>query len=124
MATTMGVTLAWGENATLGNTLDIVDFPDLGGGPERVDITTLSDTAQVGLKGVEAIGALPFTANYTKDEYDRVKLDANKPLYYGLKIDDTKTFTWQGSHIVYVTGGGVNDPVRMRVVIAPTSRPI
>lgn len=120
---TIGVQLHWGVEDTVTSDIEIRDFPDLGGAPEKVDITTLSDAKQVGLKGIEAIGALTFTANYTKDEYDRVKTDAGKTLFYSLRFSATEGFNWKGSHTVYVTGAGVNDPVQMKIVIAPTTRP-
>jgi len=42
---TQGVTLKWGTSATsLSKVVDIKDFPDLGGAPEVLETTTLSDT--------------------------------------------------------------------------------
>ena len=124
MATTIGVKLHWGATSALGESIDIVDFPDLGGSPEMVDATTLSDTKRKGIKGIDTIGALPFTSNYTKADYSQVSSDAGVPLYYSLKLNDEEQFTWQGAHQVYVTGAGVNEVVRMKITVVPSTQPV
>ena len=124
MATTMGVKLHWGATPALNKSIEIVDFPDLGGSPEMVDVTTLSDTKRKGIKGIDTIGALTFTSNYTKADYARLVIDAGVPLYYSLKLNDEEQFTWQGTHQVYVTGAGVNEVVRMKIVVVPSTRPV
>lgn len=104
------------------DSIDIIDFPDLGGAPENIDVTTLTDTKQVGIKGIDSSGALVFTANYTKIDYNTVKTAASTAKYYSLVLGSGDKFTWQGSHSVYVTGAGVNEPVQMKIVIAPITQ--
>lgn len=53
--------------------VDIKDFPDLGGAPEMLETTTLSDGAQTYIPGIQSQEALEFTANYTKDDFDTLK---------------------------------------------------
>ena len=44
--------------------IDIKDFPDLGGAPEMLETTTLSDKMQTYIPGIQNIDALEFSSNY------------------------------------------------------------
>ncbi len=124
---TYGVTLKWGTSPeALSKKIDIKDFPDLGGAPELLETTTLSDAAQTFINGIQTLSAMEFTANYTKADYEAVLADANKELYYALEFGNAGSegiFEWQGEHDVWVTGAGVNAPVEMRISIAPSTKP-
>lgn len=108
---------------------DIKDFPDLGGDPEMLETTTLSDAAQTYIKGIQSMDALTFTANYDKTEYKKIKaLDDGKQHYFQVKFGvgtadtaDDSIFEWQGQLTVYVTGAGVNEVVEMVIVISPST---
>lgn len=122
---TCNITLKSGTTPTaLEKLVDIKDFPDLGGAPELLETTTLSDCSQTFINGVQSVNALEFTANYTKEDYLRVKADEGKDLYYALefgKDGEHGIFEWQGQHSVWVTGGGVNEVVEMVIQIAPST---
>ena len=45
--------------------IDIKEFPDLGGTPEMLETTTLSDRMQTYIPGIQSLDALEFTSNYT-----------------------------------------------------------
>jgi hypothetical protein len=124
---TYGVTLKWGKtSAALTKVIDIKNFPDLGGAPEVLETTTLSDETQTFIIGIQSADAMAFTANYTKDDYTAVKADAGKDLYYSLEFGDDGDegiFEWQGQHSVYVTGADVNGVVEMVITIAPSTKP-
>jgi len=124
---TYGVTLKWGEaSASLTKVIDIKNFPNLGGAPELLETTTLSDEMQTFIVGIQSADAMEFTANYTKDDYTAVEDDANKELYYSLEFGDEGdegVFEWQGEHSVYVTGADVNGVVEMVITIAPSTKP-
>lgn len=124
---TYGVTLKWGTSAeTLTKAIDIKDFPDLGGAPELLETTTLSDAAQTYINGIQSMSAMEFTANYTKSDYEAVLADANKKLYYALEFGTNGSegiFEWQGEHDVWVTGAGVNAVTEMKISIAPSTKP-
>lgn len=108
---------------------DIKDFPDLGGDPEMLETTTLSDAAQTYIKGIQSMDAMTFTANYDKEEYRAIKaLDDGKNHYFQLKFGvgttettDDSIFEWQGQITVYANGGGVNEVVEMTIVISPST---
>ncbi|HHZ02043.1 MAG TPA: phage tail protein, partial [Tissierellia bacterium] len=74
---TQGVTLKWGTSPeSLNKKIDIKNFPDLGGAPEMLETTTLSDDTQTYILGIQSLDALEFTANYTKEDFEAVLADA------------------------------------------------
>jgi hypothetical protein len=125
---TYGVTLKWGTDAlTMTKEIDIKDFPDLGGAPELLETTTLSDAAQTYINGIQSLSAMEFTANYTKADYTAVEADANTPLFYSLEFGEAGAegiFEWQGEHAVWVVGAGTNAVTEMKISIAPSTKPI
>lgn len=124
---TQGVTLKWGTSATsLSKVVDVKDFPDLGGAPEVLETTTLSDDIQTYIMGIQGSDMMEFTCNYTKDDFDEVMKDANKELYYALEFGDKGDegiFEWQGQHTAWVVGAGVNAVTEFKIGIAPSTRP-
>lgn len=132
---TYGTYLMYKESGAYVKLLDIKDFPDLGGVPEMIETTTLSDSAQTFITGIQSGEAKSFTANYTSAAYNTVKGletagdELDFAVYFGHTIsgstatptgDDGK-FEFKGTISVYVTGGGVNDPIEMVVTIAPST---
>jgi hypothetical protein len=124
---TYGVTLKWGaSSASLDKVIDIKNFPDLGGAPELIETTTLSDSAQTYIQGIQSMDAMEFRANYTKEDFEAVEADANTSLYYALEFGEDGSegvFEWQGEHTVWVTGADVNGVVEMVISIAPSTKP-
>lgn len=113
--------------------VDIKDFPDLGGAPEMLETTTLSDGAQTYIPGIQSQEALEFTANYTKSDFEALKKLEDKELelavwFGGTEAAGTVTptgsdgkFEFKGRLSVFVTGGGVNEVVGMTISIAPST---
>jgi hypothetical protein len=122
---TYGITLmhkATGETYT--KLVDIKDFPDLGGAPEMLETTTLSDSMQTYIEGIQSSDALEFTANYTKEDYTKCTALKGKKesfaVYFGAEGIDGK-FEFDGYLSARVNGGGVNEVVGMTISIAPAS---
>lgn len=124
---TYGVTLKWGATeAALTKTVDIKDFPDLGGAPEMLETTTLSDDIQTYILGIQGSDMLEFTANYTKTVYQAVLDDAGKDMFYALEFGNEGSegiFEWQGQHSAWPVGGGANAVVEFKIGIAPFTKP-
>jgi len=115
-------TLKWGETAdSVAKVIDIKDFPDLMGEPNMLETTTLSDGAQTYIPGIKSMDSLAFTFNYTKADFDKVKADEGKPLYYELAFSDGSAFVWQGSHTATLAGKGVDEVIEAGVSIAPST---
>jgi hypothetical protein len=113
--------------------IDIKDFPDLGGAPEMLETTTLSDKMQTYIPGIQSLDALEFTANYTKKDYTALKALEGKEESYavwfggtddGSVLTPTGTdgkFEFKGQLSAFPVGGGVNEVVEMTVTIAPST---
>lgn len=114
--------------------IDIKDFPDLGGAPEMLETTTLSDKMQTYIPGIQSLDALAFTANYTKDDFTKLKALEGQEKEFAVwfggteSIDGTLTpdgsdgkFEFKGQLSAFPVGGGVNEVVDMTVTIAPST---
>ena len=113
--------------------IDITSFPDLGGAPEMLETTTLSDKAQTFINGVESRDAMEFECNYTKEDYTKLKALEGKEGEFSIWMGGTESagvvtptgsdgkYDFKGYPSVYVNGGGVNEVVKMTISIAPSS---
>ena len=113
-----------GTGSTYTKLVDIKDFPDLGGAPEMLETTTLSNSMQTYIEGIQSADALEFTANYTKDDYDTLVALKSKKESYAVFFGDAGkdgTFYFDGYLSVRVNGGGVNEVVGMTISIAPAT---
>ena len=123
---TYGISLMYksGESAEYAKLIDIKDFPDLGGSPEMLETTTLSDSMQTYIEGVQSSDALEFTANYTKEDYatcnDLKGKKESYAVYFGEEGVNGK-FEFDGYLSARVNGGGVNEVVGMTISIAPAT---
>jgi hypothetical protein len=126
---TYGITLMKGTKGTgtaitYAKLVDIKDFPDLGGAPEMIEVTTLSDSMQVYIEGIQSADALEFTANYTKADYETLTAlkSTQTPfaVYFGTDGSEGK-YAFEGYLSVRINGGGVNEAVGMTISIAPAT---
>lgn len=113
--------------------VDIKEFPDLGGEPELLETTTLTDGAQTFIPGIQQLDSMTFTANYTKTDYTTLKgLEGSEKSYavwFGGTVSGTTVtptgsdgkFEFDGQLSVYANGGGVNEVVNMSITIAPST---
>lgn len=103
--------------------LDIKSFPDLGGAPEQIETTTLSDGARTYIAGIQDQQALEFTANFTVADFEAVNA-LNTETVFWLEFGASGAggiFTWKGTAVAYVNGAGVNEVVEMTVVVTPST---
>lgn len=113
--------------------VDIKDFPDLGGSPEMLETTTLSDKMQTYIPGIQNLDALEFTANYTKTDFSALKALEGQELDLAVWFGGTEEgnvltptgsdgkFEFKGQLSVFPVGGGVNEVVDMTITIAPST---
>ena len=113
--------------------VDIKSFPDLGGSPELIETTTLSDPMTTNIMGIQSLDALEFECNYTKTDYTKLKALEGKTNDYAVWLggeDASGTitpsgadgkFAFKGQLSVFVNGGGVNEVVNMTVSIAAST---
>jgi hypothetical protein len=123
---TYGISLMYKESTgdTYTKLIDIKDFPDLGGTPEMLETTTLSDNMQTYIPGIQSLDALEFTANYTLTDFKKIKAmegkDTSFAVWFGAEGADGK-FEFKGQISAFPVGGGVNEVVSMTISIAPST---
>lgn len=122
-----------GEEKTWNKLTDIKDFPDLGGAPEMLDTTTLSDKSHTYIPGIQENEAMSFTTNYSKAAFDKLYALRGSLHGYAVWLGGTETsgtltptgdqgkYAFGGYLDVYVNGTGVNEVVDMTITIAPTT---
>ena len=113
--------------------VDIKSYPDLGGTPELLEATTLSDPVTVNIQGIQSLDALEFECNYTLEEYTKLKamegVDKEFAVWLGgsnsgnsvTPTGEDGKFEFGGQLAVFVTGGGVNEVRGMTVSIAAST---
>lgn len=121
------------KEASYEKLIDIKDFPDLGGAPEMLETTTLSDRMQTYIPGIQSLDALEFTANYTKEDFMKLKALEGVEHEYAVWFGGTEAanvltptgtdgkFEFKGQLSAFPVGGGVNEVVGMTVTIAPST---
>lgn len=111
------------ETPSWDDVCDIKDFPDLGGSPELLETTTLSDSSKAYIAGIKDQQALEFTANYDEDDMDAIALLTGTKkfqLWFGTNGASGK-FAFSGTISTYVVGAGVNEVVDMKIVVVPST---
>ena len=130
---TYKVFLMMKKDAAYEKLVDIKDFPDLGGSPEMLETTTLSDKMQTYIPGIQNLDALEFTANYTKTDFAKLKeldgVEHDFAVWFGgteeanvlTPTGSDGKFEFKGQLSVFPVGGGVNEVVDMTITIAPST---
>lgn len=109
--------------------IDITSIPDLGGAPDQIDVTTLSDLQTRNINGIQSVSALEFGAWYDKDKYaelqaiaeaDQAKTQDELDTYQVWFGDNGVhgIFEWQGKLSVYVGAVESNAAVPMTLTIS------
>lgn len=112
------------SGSTYSKLIDIKEFPDIGGDPEMLETTTLSDKMQTYIMGIQSADAMEFVANYTAADYAKIDAIAGQTKSFGIYFGDEGAegkFTFDGQASVRVNGGGVNEVVEMTISIAPST---
>ena len=121
------------KDSTYEKLVDIKDFPDLGGAPEMLETTTLSDGMQTNIPGIQSLDALQFNCNYDKADYTKLKAmegtEHDFAVWFGgdeaggtvKPTGDDGKFAFKGQLSVYVTGEGTNAVRGMTVSIASST---
>ena len=122
-----------GANSAWAKLVNVKDYPDLGGAPEMLDTTTLSDKNRTYIPGIQENESMTFTANYTKDDFDKLYALRGKLCGYAVWFGATESngtvtpdghegkYAFGGYLDVFVNGAGVNEVVNMTITIAPAT---
>lgn len=109
--------------------VDITSYPDIGGAPDAIDVTTLSDMVTRNINGIQSSSSHEFGAWYekeiyaqlqdiqeadvtkTQDELDTYQLWFGEEGVYGI-------FEWQGKLSVFAGGAESNAARPMTITIS------
>ena len=113
--------------------IDIKSYPDLGGSPELLECTTLSDPMTCNIMGIQSLDAMEFECNYTLADYTKLKEMEGEDKEFAVWLGGSESgntvtptgedgkFEFSGQLSVYVNGGGVNEVRNMTVSIAAST---
>ena len=108
---------------------DITSYPDIGGAPDAIDVTTLSDMVQRNINGIQTSSSHEFGAWYDKDTYaalqDIQEADVTKTqdeldtyqLWFG-EEGVYGIFEWEGKLSVFAGGAESNAARPMTITIS------
>lgn len=124
---TIGTTLEYSTDGSTGWTelSKIKTFPALGGTPEQIDVTDMTDEISAFVLGVQQLDVLEFECNYSPAVFQSVQEQASKDLHYRIKLGKEGALgsaTWQGQHTVRITEGEVNGSIGMTISCSATSK--
>lgn len=113
--------------------VDIKDFPDLGGAPEMLETTTLSDPMQTYIEGIQSQDALEYTINYDLATYQKLLAMKGTETEFAVWFGGDEAngvvtptgaegkFNFKGYLSVRVVGKGVNEVKEAIISIAPST---
>ena len=123
-----------GSVLTYAKVVDVKDYPDVGGSPEALDATTLSNWARVYIEGIEETQSLlSFTANYTLADFSTVKALEGSLRHWAIWFGGTRSgstvtpsgvagkFIFDGYLHAHLVGKGVNEVQEMQLDIIPAT---
>lgn len=123
-----GITLSYIKSASTYTELSgLQEVPEIGSEPEKVENTTLSDTAKQYEYGIGDYGDLEFTFKYDNSSNEssyrilRKLAETKAVTKFKMTFPDGTSFKWDAQISVKVSGGGVNSPITFKVKMALSS---
>lgn len=124
-----GITLGYKASGSTYTILPgLQEVPELGMEPEKVEVTTLADTAKQYEYGIGDYGDLEFTFKYSNktatDSYRVLRgfADTKAVKEFEMTFPDGTKFQWSAMVNVKVSGGGVNAAITFKTSMALQSR--
>lgn len=100
---------------------DLQEIPELGGTPNKVDVTTLDDEARAYINGLIEYGDLSFKFLYDKNQF--LELNALTGIIdWKVEFPDTLTATFSGESSVKINGEGVETATTYTLNLALSSK--
>lgn len=112
--------------------VDIKSVPAMGGEPDTLETTTLSDSIATSILGVQSNDLKQFTANYISSDFAAIKELEGKDLWWGVFLGAGSDgapdghdgiFVWKGSVSVALNEGDVNAVREMTIYINCATAP-
>lgn len=108
----IGVKIYKGSSTSKKKLPNLLSTPEIGGTPEKIDVTTLEDSVKQYINGVKDYGDLEFNFLYDGDKSDSsfktLKGSEGTPDTYTLELPDGSSFSWTADVSVRMSGIEVN----------------
>lgn len=118
---TIGNSLKMGTEAIPG----MIDFPDMMGAPDKIEVTTQEDRQRKYVPGLADPGDMAFTFGYEGNgpatNYGKFKAAAGKEQEFSLLFPDGSGYQWSGVPSLSMPGKGVGEALVFTLSISPTS---
>ena len=108
-----------GSGETYTKIAGLQEFPDIGGAPEQIDITTLDDAMMHYMNGLKDVGSMEFTFLFDKQDNASSNYqilcgleDAGNVVSWEVKLPTGTKFHWDGEVSVTLSGAGINTAVQ------------
>lgn len=104
--------------------IDITKYPQIGGEPDTIEVTRLTDLKKRYINGLQDSQKLSFEANYLKDDYSALNTIAASGkvetycLCFGDELGTDGRFEWSGKMSVYLSEGESNAARKMTFTIS------
>ena len=112
------------DTSTYTDIPNLQEVPDLGGTPDQVDVTVLTDSVYHNINGIKNLGELAFTFLYdnsgASSNYRILKglEDEGTAVNWQVTFPDGTKFAFAGQVAVTVNGAGVNAALQFTATIA------
>ena len=112
---------------------DVKSYPNIGGTPEKLPTTTLSDIMETSINGIQSTEVMEFSANYDKAVYDTLSALTQKQQAYaiwfggtgvGQELTPTGTegkYKFMAELSIRIDGKGVNEVREMTIFLTPST---
>lgn len=122
---TIGAIFKMGDApSTLTEVPGMLDFPDMLGSPDKIEVTTMKDTQRKYTKGLLDPGDMAFTFGYegmgTGTNWATLKAAGNTEKTYQLVFPDGSGFQWTGTVSLSMPGKGIGEALVFTANISPT----
>lgn len=112
------------NGATYTALVDILNYPDLGSTPAKIDTTDLSQTVfKTSILGLQEIPDLVFEANYDEAKFATISA-LNGNYKFKLEFGDAGVdgkYGWEGQVRVFVMGGGIDEVRKMQLTLSAST---
>lgn len=104
---------------------DVKTIPALGGAPQEIDVTTLSDTRVRQIEGIEAATTAAFSVQYKGPSWNTVHAKAGNRKQYNWRVTypDGMTATFTGSFTIQFGEAAVNGALTYTITITISDGP-
>ena len=113
------------QGGTYNKLVDIINYPDMGSSPSKLDSTDLTQTSRkTSILGLQDVPDLTFECNYDEAAYQAIVALADTTLWFHLEFGASGaygTFEWSGQVSVFAMGGGVDEVRKMTVTVSAST---